>query len=210
MKVSVSYITSKYKKKETIKLIDRSNCDYIHVDLMDGVYVNNKNFTISEVINDLSNTSKLLDVHLMVNNPDKYISKLGTLNINDIIFHPSTSKNIRKTIELIKSMGFLVGLAINPDEDIHIIDEYLSDIDIVLIMSVVPGLGGQEFIPSVIDKIDYLSNYDLIISIDGGINEESINYLIDKKIDILVSGSYICMSDNYNSNINKLLKFNKK
>lgn len=204
MKVSVSYITSKHKKSETIKLIDESIADYIHVDLMDGNYVENKNFTIGEVIKDLSFVKKSLDVHLMVNNPDKYISKLGMLNINDIIFHPSASKNVKKTIELIKSMGFLVGLAINPDEDIHIIDDYLNDIDIVLIMSVVPGRGGQEFIPSVLDKLDYLSNLDITVSIDGGINEESIEYLRNKKVDIVVSGSYICMSDNYNKNISIL------
>ena len=204
MKVSVSYITSKHKKSETIKLIDESMADYIHVDLMDGNYVENKNFTIGEVIKDLSFVKKSLDVHLMVNNPDKYISKLGMLNINDIIFHPSASKNIKKTIKLIKSMGFLVGLAINPDEDIHIIDDYLNDIDIVLVMSVVPGRGGQAFIPSVLDKLDYLSNLDLTVSIDGGINEESIEYLRNKKVDIVVSGSYICMSDNYNKNISIL------
>lgn len=204
MKVSVSYITSKYSKKETINLIDNSLADYIHVDIMDGIYVNNKTFTISEVINDLSNVKKKLDIHLMVNNPDKYINKLGTLNINNIIFHPSTSKNINKTIELIRSMGYLVGIAINPDEDIHIIDNYINNIDMVLIMSVYPGKGGQEFIPSVLDKIDYLNNYDLIISIDGGINNESLNYIKDKNIDILVSGSYICMSDNYNESINNL------
>lgn len=204
MKVSVSYITSKHKKSETIKLIDESMADYIHVDLMDGNYVECKNFTIGEVIKDLSFVKKSLDVHLMVNNPDKYISKLGMLNINDIIFHPSASKNVKKTIELIKSMGFLVGLAINPDEDIHIIDDYLNDIDIVLIMSVVPGRGGQEFIPSVLDKLDYLSNLDITVSIDGGINEESIEYLRNKKVDIVVSGSYICMSDNYNKNISIL------
>lgn len=204
MKVSVSYITSKHKKSETIKLIGESIADYIHVDLMDGNYVENKNFTIGEVIKDLSFVKKSLDVHLMVNNPDKYISKIGMLNINDIIFHPSASKNVKKTIELIKSMGFLVGIAINPDEDIHIIDDYLNDIDIVLIMSVVPGRGGQEFIPSVLDKLDYLSNLDIIVSIDGGINEESIEYLRNKKVDIVVSGSYICMSDNYNKNISIL------
>ncbi len=204
MKVSVSYITSKHKKSETIKLIDESIADYIHVDLMDGNYVENKNFTIGEVIKDLSFVKKSLDVHLMVNNPDKYISKLGMLNINDIIFHPSASKNVKKTIELIKSMGFLVGITINPDEDIHIIDDYLNDIDIVLIMSVVPGRGGQEFIPSVLDKLDYLSNLDITVSIDGGINEESIEYLRNKKVDIVVSGSYICMSDNYNKNISIL------
>ncbi len=204
MKVSVSYITSKHKKSETIKLIDESIADYIHVDLMDGNYVENKNFTIGEVIKDLSFVKKSLDVHLMVDNPDKYISKIGMLNINDIIFHPSASKNVKKTIELIKSMGFLVGIAINPDEDIHIIDDYLNDIDIVLIMSVVPGRGGQEFIPSVLDKLDYLSNLDITVSIDGGINEESIEYLRNKKVDIVVSGSYICMSDNYNKNISIL------
>lgn len=204
MKISVSYLSSKFDRKTTLKKIENSEADYLHVDLMDGKFVENKNFTIGEVCSYLSSVNIPLDIHLMVNNPDKYLNDLGMLNTSFITFHLSASKNPHKTIENIKNLGINVGIAINPDEDIHIIDEYLDNIDLVLIMSVVPGRGGQEFIPSVIEKIDYLADKDVLVSIDGGINEESIELLKDKKIDILVSGSFICNSDNFNEQINKL------
>lgn len=202
--ISVSYLSSKFDKKTTIKKIEESNANFIHVDLMDGKYVENKNFTISEVIEDLKNVSIPIDMHLMVNNPDKYIEKFSMLNLEYITFHPSASKNIKKTINLIKDIGVNAGLAINPDEDIHIIDEYLDDINIVLIMSVVPGKGGQQFIENVVDKLDYLKDKDIIVSIDGGINDESIKLIHDKKVDILVSGSFICNKDNFNEQIKKI------
>ena len=206
MKISVSYLSSKFDKKTTLKKIVESKADYLHVDLMDGKYVDNKNFTINEVLNDLKSIYLPLDIHLMVNNPDKYLEKLGTLNTEFIIFHPSTTKNPNKTIEKIKSLGINVGIAINPNEDIHMIDEYLNKIDLVLIMSVYPGKGGQEFIPEVLDKLDYLKDKNVIVSIDGGINNETIKLLQDKNIDIVVSGSYICNSDNFDEKIASLKK----
>ena len=204
MKISVSYLSSKFDKKTTLKKIENSSADFVHVDLMDGKYVENKNFTINEVINNLKNIHLPLDMHLMVNNPDKYIEKFSILNLEYITFHPSASKNILKTIELIRNIGVNVGIAINPDEDIHIIDEYLDKIDLVLVMSVVPGRGGQKFIDDVVHKLDYLKDFDVIVSIDGGINDESIKLLENKKIDILVSGSYICNSDNFDEQIKKI------
>lgn len=204
MKISVSYLSSKFDKKTTIKKIEESKADFIHADLMDGKYVENKNFTITEVIDDLKNVTIPIDMHLMVKNPDKYIEKFSMLNLEYVTFHPSTSKNIKKTIELIKSIGVNVGLAINPDEDISLINDYLNDIDLVLIMSVIPGKGGQKFIDSVIKKIDDFNNKNIILSIDGGINDESIELIKDKKIDIIVSGSFICNSDNFDEQIKKI------
>ena len=206
MKVSVSYLSSKFDKKTTLKKIVESKADYLHVDLMDGKYVENKNFTINEVLNDLKSIYIPLDIHLMVNNPDKYLEKLGTLNTEFITFHPSTSKDPNKTIEKIKSLGINVGIAINPNEDIHMIDEYLDKIDLVLIMSVNPGKGGQEFIPEVLDKLDYLKDQNVIVSIDGGINNETIKLIADKKIDIIVSGSYVCSSNDFDEKIACLKK----
>ena len=206
MKVSVSYLSSKFDKKTTLKKIVESKADYLHVDLMDGKYVENKNFTINEVLNDLKSIYIPLDIHLLVNNPDKYLEKLGTLNTEFITFHPSTSKDPNKTIGKIKSLGINVGIAINPNEDIHMIDEYLDKIDLVLIMSVNPGKGGQEFIPEVLDKLDYLKDQNVIVSIDGGINNEAIKLIADKKIDIIVSGSYVCSSDDFDEKIACLKK----
>ncbi|MBE6156265.1 MAG: ribulose-phosphate 3-epimerase [Firmicutes bacterium] len=202
--IAVSYLKSKYEKYETIKLINNSNADLIHVDLMDGLYVENKNFTIEEVLNDLKDTTKPLDIHLMVNNPEIYIPDLAKLKPFAITFHLDGTSNPLEVIDLIKDYNIKVGIAINPNEEKFILDDYLDIIDYVLIMSVVPGKGGQMFIKEVLNKVKELENKNLLIGIDGGINESTIIYLKDYKIDIVVSGSYVCMSDNYNKSINIL------
>lgn len=202
--ISVSYLTSKFNKNDTIKKIDESTADMIHVDLMDGLYVENNNFTIEEVINDLKNTFKPLDIHLMVNAPQKYIEKLALLNPYMITFHLDSTSKPNEVIELIKENNIKVGIAINPDEDVSILNDYLELIDYVLIMSVVPGRGGQSFIKDVLHKVKMLENKNILIGIDGGINEESIKYLKDYKIDNIISGSYICMNDYYNKYIDIL------
>ena len=210
MKVAVSYLSSKYKEAETIKLIDKSNADYIHVDLMDGKFVENKNFTISAVTKLLSNTKKKLDIHLMTLKPEKYFEDLAMLNSEYVTFHVEAVKNAKDTIDKLNMLGLKTGISINPETDLEKIKEYLPLIDQVLVMSVHPGKGGQEFIPEVITKIDELIklrkdfNYNYIISVDGGINNESIDYLKDKDIDMVVSGSYICHSDNFNKQIDTL------
>lgn len=205
MKVSVSYLKSKFNRKTTILKIENSSADYLHVDLMDGKYVDTKNFTIGEVINDLKSVHLPLDIHLMVKNPEKYIEKLGMLNTEFITIHLDSTKNPKKVIELIKSIGCRVGVAINPNEDISILSDYLHDIDLVLIMSVVPGKGGQTFMPHVLEKVDNLNKKDLLISIDGGVNNETVELIKERDIDIVVSGSYVCSTDNFNDQI-KLLK----
>lgn len=207
MKVSVSYLKSKYKKSETIKKIDESNADFLHVDLMDGNYVPEKNFTVGEVINDLCKVSIPLDVHLMVKNPEKYINKLALLNIEYITFHPKATKNPQKVIELIHSAGINVGIALNPEDDLSLLDDYINDIDLVLFMSVHPGRGGQEFIPDVCEKIKIFNNPNILLSIDGGINEESLELLKDINLDMIVSGSFICMNDNFNEKINYIKNY---
>lgn len=208
MKVAVSYISSKYKLTDTVKKIDESNADYIHVDLMDGKFVENKNFTIGEVTKLLGNTKKMLDVHLMTLKPEKYVEDLALLNTEFITFHIEAVKDPLKTIEFIKNLGLRVGIAINPETDIKAIEPYFSLIDQILVMSVTPGKGGQEFIPDVFKKIDELielkEKYNFIISVDGGINERTITELKNREIDMAVSGSYICQSDNFNKQISNL------
>lgn len=205
--ISVSYITSKLNRIETIKKIDESVADLIHVDLMDGVYVENNNFTISELENNFNDVNKELDVHLMVNNPIKYIDVLTKLKTKLITFHLDSTNNPIDVINKIKENNILVGVAINPDDSLNVLDKYYDLIDYVLIMSVVPGKGGQSFMPEVLNKIKLLENKNKLIGIDGGINSETIKYLKGYNIDIYVSGSYICMSDDYNKQI-ELLKEN--
>lgn len=210
MKVAVSYLSSKYKEAETIKLIDASNADYIHVDLMDGKFVESKNFTIAGISKLLSNTKKKLDIHLMTLKPEKYFEDLAMFNTEYITFHAESVTKVKDTILKINMLGLKSGISINPETNIENIKDFLSLIDQVLVMSVHPGKGGQEFIEEVIPKIDELikiredSGYNYIISVDGGINNETINYLKDKEVDMVVSGSYVCHSDNFNKQIDTL------
>lgn len=203
--ISVSYLSSKYEVKETIKKIEESNANLIHVDLMDGIYVKNKNFELNEVLDNLKDTTKPLDIHLMVSEPLQYIKEFIKLkNIWAITFHLDSTNNPDEIISFLKSNDIKVGIAVNPDEDTEILNKYFGIIDYVLIMSVIPGKGGQEFIPCVLSKLNKLENKNVLVGIDGGINDKTINYLKKYDIDVIVSGSYICLSDNYNERINIL------
>ena len=208
MKVAVSYISSNYSTEETIKLIDESNADYIHVDLMDGKYVEVNNFEINDTLKLFSNTKKLLDIHLMVEEPEQYLLKLSKLNVDCITFHPKTTKYPEDLINIIKSLGLKAGIAINPDEEIDEFIDLFDKIDKIIVMSVKPGYGAQKFLDDVIPKINSLidikNDYNFLIEIDGGINEESIKKL--PNIDLVVSGSYVCKSNDFNKSIETLKK----
>ena len=202
--IAVSFLKSLYSRSETIKKIDESKADLLHVDLLDGIYAGENNLPIDDLLKELTNTKKMLDFHLMIREPLEYIKKIVNLNIWAITFHLNATTSPLEIIEYIKNNNIKVGIAINPDEDIHILDKYLDIIDYVLIMSVYPGMGGQKFIPEVLSKIPYLYNKNVLIGIDGGINDESIKYLKDYQIDNIVSGSFVCLSDDYNKQIDKL------
>ena len=201
MKVVVSYISSKLSVEETIKKIDNSICDGIHADLMDGLYVKNKN-----TLPDLSNISKPLDVHLMVNNPENYFDTLIKLKPVCIYIHPSTTNNPIKLFNYLTFNNIDSGIAINPNEEISSFAEYYPHIKRVLLMSVYPGCGGQSFIPSTKERlkelIKYKEKYNFEIYIDGGINDTTIKEVT--LADGVVSGSFICNSDDYNEQIKKL------
>lgn len=201
MKVVVSYISSKLSVEETIKKIDNSTCDGIHADLMDGLYVKNKN-----TLPDLSNISKPLDVHLMVNNPENYFDTLIKLKPVCIYIHPSTANNPIKLFNYLTFNNIDSGIAINPNEEISSFEEYYPHIKRVLLMSVYPGCGGQVFISSTKERlkelIKYKEKYNFEIYIDGGINDTTIKEVI--LADGVVSGSFICQSDDYNEQIKKL------
>lgn len=208
MKISVSYLRSKYSKEETIKLIEKSSADYIHVDLMDGGFVPKKNFELSEVLMLLQHHIKPLDIHLMVFDPIIYIEDLAKLKPEYITFHVESTKDIVKTIEQIKRNNIKVGLTIKPSTNILELMPYLCLADLVLIMSVEPGEGGQSFLPESITKLQKLiqirqeNNLNFKISMDGGIDDKTIKLV--KELDIAVSGSYVCKSSNYEEKIASL------
>lgn len=210
MKVAVSYLKSKYSLNETIKKIEKTNAEYIHVDVMDGEFVENKTYDYNELQKVLKNTNKSLDIHLMVKKPIKYIMNYKNLKPEFITIHSEINSDINDLIDLIHSYSIKAGLSIKPKTNIETIEPYLNKIDNILIMSVEPGLGGQKFMESVLYKIDILNKlkkekgYNYVISIDGGINNETVKKV--QSVDFVISGSYICMSDNYQEKINELRK----
>lgn len=210
MKISISFMKSLLSSRETIQKINQTNCDYIHVDIMDGKFTKNKSYTIGELKHLLANTSKKLDVHLMVKNPLKYIDELATLNISYLTFHYEAVSNPIELINYIKDMGIKVGLALKPKTRIKKISEFLPYLDLVLVMAVEPGKGGQELLPDQLQKVDELAHLKLsnnfLIALDGGINDENISDINALGVDIVVTGSFVTMSDNYQTQINKLKK----
>lgn len=211
MKVGVSFINSDYDLETTISKINESDADYIHVDMMDGIFVENKNFTVPELKKLFKNTTKLLDVHLMVCSPNKYIKEFAKMkNIEYLTIHYESHRRPIDVINQIKHSKIKVGIAINPETKVSHIIPLLSHVDQVLIMSVKPGKGGQQFMEDVLYKVETLKDlreengYHYVINIDGGINAETARLASDAGVDMVVSGSYVCKSANYNEKINSL------
>lgn len=208
MKISVSYLTSKDLENDLRKL-NVTNADYIHVDVMDGKFVKNKSLPFKVIRNIHKYTNKRLDVHLMVKKPLKFISDYATLNTEFITIHIET-KGIDKALDLIEAYGIKKGLSIKPNTPLDALDPYLDKIDLILIMSVEPGRGGQEFMEDTIDRVKEVrkklneAKSKALISVDGGINEEVAEKL--KDADILVSGNYVLSSDDFQYQIYKLRK----
>lgn len=209
MKVSVSILSSKIKPADITKKLDSTNADYIHLDIMDGKFTENKTWTFSEVKKIISYSKLPLDVHLMVNNPEKYIEDYAMMNTSYLTFHYEAVKDVQSTIDKIKDYGLKVGISICPNTEVDVLFPYLSKIDQVLIMSVVPGKSGQSFIETSPEKIKKLKeeiekqNVKTIISVDGGINNETGLLCKEAGVDMLVSASYIHQDIIQNTNILK-------
>ena len=208
MKTSISFLSSNNPPRD-LKLLNDTDTDFIHLDIMDGKFVKNKTMPFREMKNIYKYTNKRLDVHLMVSEPEKYIENYSTLNTEYITIHLEIVGDINKYIQLIKSYGIKAGIAIKPNTNVRDIVPYLPYIDLILVMSVEPGEGGQEFISGSDDKIreirKLLEEYninDVVVSVDGGVNDKTIEYCRD--CDIVVSGSYIINSDNFQEKIDTL------
>ena len=208
MKVSVSFLSSNNPPRD-LKLLNETDCDYIHVDVMDGKFVKNKTMPFNEMKKISRYTDKRLDVHLMCANPLKYINDYASLNTEYITIHVEINEDINKLIKLIKSYSIKAGLSIKPNTNVRDIIPYLPFIDSILVMSVEPGEGGQEFIVSTEDKIkeirDLFSEYninDVIINVDGGVNNETVKYC--GLCDIVTAGSYVIKDNNFQEKIDTL------
>ena len=209
MKIAPSFLKIKEPKHEEILKLDKENIDLIHVDVMDGIFVETKNYTPDEFIYLVSDTKHPKDIHLMVSDIKKYVDGFKNLKPKNITFHYEATTDVSGMINYIKSLGIEVGLSIKPKTEVKEIVEYLDYVDLILVMSVEPGKGGQKFIEESTKKIDDLYklrqeyNYHYEIEVDGGINNETIQKC--DKADICVVGSYITDGD-YKERIEELRK----
>ena len=204
MKISTTILTAK-DRIASVKLLNKTDTDYIHIDVMDNIFVPNYQMPIDEVNNLLKVTEKPFDIHLMVEDPESFIKNLDKGNIDSITIHLEIKKDIDHLINLIKSYNYHVGIAIKMDTDPDLLDKYLDKIDFVLVMSIIPGFGGQKFNDKAIEQIKAIrsKNSNILISVDGGINNETIEK-IKYLADTAAVGSYITNSDNYQKAIDSL------
>ena len=205
--LSVSILGIKENIKENIKSLDNENINYFHIDIMDGKFVENTTWKYEEVKENLENTTKPKDVHLMVNNPKKYIKQYISLKPEIITFHYEATNNPIELIKYIQKYKIKAGISIKPNTEVEVLKDILEYVDLVLVMSVEPGKGGQEYIENSTNKINKLkdlrekNNYNYLIEVDGGIKD--ITKEKAKNADILVVGSFITKG-NYKEQIKKI------
>lgn len=210
MKISPSILACDFSiLKEEINTIV-NDVDYLHIDVMDGNFVNNITFGPGLVADIRKHFSVVFDVHLMLSRPLNYIEQFSKAGSDIITFHYESDSDIQETINKIKFFNKKVGLSIKPSTNVDVLLPYLDQLDLVLIMSVEPGFGGQKFDESSLDKISKLKsmkkekNFKYEIEVDGGINDKTIDLVKKAGVEVVVSGSYIFNSDNRKDKINSL------
>ena len=191
-------------------MINESDADWFHIDIMDGVFVPNISFGIPVLQSISFHAKKPLDVHLMIVNPDKYIKSFADLNSEILTIHYEVCNHLHRSVQEIKSYGMKAGVALNPHTPVNVLDSIINEIDLVCLMSVNPGFGGQKFIKHTYKKIEELKNLinskdsNALIEIDGGVTDQNAKKLIKLGADILVAGSFVFKSTDPKGTISKL------
>ena len=193
-----------------IEMINNSEADWFHIDIMDGVFVPNISFGMPVLQAISKHAKKTIDVHLMIVDPDRYIKTFAQLGSNIITVHYEACPHLHRTLQAIKAEGMKAGVALNPHTNIDLLEDVIQDIDMVCIMSVNPGFGGQSFIDNTYKKVEKLKaliqrkNASTLIEIDGGVTSKNAKQLVDAGADVLVAGSFVFGAENPTKTISDL------
>jgi len=193
-----------------VEMINNSDADWFHIDIMDGVFVPNISFGMPVLRDIVKHATKNIDVHLMIVDPDRYIETFAKLGANVLTVHYEACTHLHRTLQAIKGEGIQAGVALNPHTNIALLEDVINDIDLVCVMSVNPGFGGQSFIENTYDKVMALKRLiiekgsNTLIEIDGGVTDKNARLLKDAGADVLVAGSYVFKSENPSDTISGL------